>query len=471
MTVASLGKRLSLVGKLCIPLAFFTFARLSHADSIDDYLKSEMQRLHIPALAVGIVKNGQVVRFEALGTSDLEAKRTADISDLFEIGSLTKQFTSMGVMILVEGTRVDLEDPVSKYLPDAPSAWAGINVRNLLYQNSGLPDYSFVPKFGLSDKFTRDQFMQPIGKLPLDFAPGDAWAYSNTNYALLEWIIEAVTKEPYPKFIEENVLHPLGMTHTSFSQGNVDVPGLAKGYLWRGGKNIPAPRGSASIKADSGLISTVGDLIKWDEALANFRLVKRSSYQAIWTRGKLNSGRVRPYGMGWFLSMPFATPYMGHGGNSSGYSAGFSRYPKTRLSVIVLANLYGVGGERMAKHIAELFDPAVAPPPFTPITDPDPARTALVKEAIEDLSFNYPDAKVLEPELYAPMKTDRAKTGGAGPWRQLMFIDEIVLGDIKQQGNDTALTYRMTSMGKSFIVIVLWSPNNKLAQANIYNSD
>ena len=454
-----------------MPFALVGFACTARADGIDDYLKSEMDRLHIPAVVFGIVKNGQVVRTQAVGMSDIEAKRPAKVDDLFEIGSLTKQFTAMGVMILVEAGRIDLEDPISKYLSDAPAAWGGVKIRNLLYQNSGVPEYAFVPTLTLLDKYTRAQFMLAMGKLPVDFQPGEAWAYSNTNYALLGWIVEEVSKEPYATFIQENVLRPLGMNHTSFSQQGIEIPGLAKGYLMRRRGPITAPKAGYSIMSDGGLVSTIGDMIKWDAALADLRIVSRKSYQAIWTRGKLNSGRVHPYGMGWYLSMPFTTPYMGHGGNSAGFSCGISRFPKTRLTVIVLTNLYPVGGEAMAKQIAELYDPSNKPPPFVAITDPDPARTERVKLAIEALSLNHPDETLLEPELSAPMKTNRGKQTGGGPWRQLIFIDEIALGDVKQQGADTALTYRITSLGKSFIVVILWSPQGKLAQANIYNAD
>ena len=445
-------------------------ASLAHADEVDEAIKTQMERNHIPALVYAVVKDGHVIRSQALGSADLELKKPATQDNLFEIGSLTKQVTAMGVMILLEAGKLQLEDPISKYLPDIPPAWKEVKIRNLLYQNSGLPDYVFVPKLTLIDRFDRNVFMSEMAKLPVDFPPGEAWAYSNTNYALLGWIIEAVASEPYTQFIEENVLRPVGMTHTSFSDGK-DLLGLAKGYLRQGITVIPSPRGPASIKSDSGLISTLDDLLKWDEALSGLRLVGRNSYTAMWTRGKLNSGRVKPYGTGWNLSMPFSTPYMGHGGNSAGYSAGISRFPKTRLSVIVLTNIYPLNAESIAKQIAELVEPAVKPTPFNEMVDPDPERTKKVRRAIEALSINRPDPAVMEPEACAPMRTARAKQAGAGPWRQVIFVDEFTLGDVKHQGQDVLLTYQIKSMGKSYLAVVLWSPNNKLAQAQLYGGE
>jgi len=439
----------------------------ARADSIDDYVNAEMARLQIPSVAFAIVKNGKVVRREAIGFADVEAKREAKVDDLYEIGSLTKQFTAMAIMMLVERGRISLDDPVTKLLNHAPSKWSAIKVKNLLYQTSGLPEYVYLPGIGLLDKFTRPQFINSVAKLPVDFAPAEAWAYSNTNYALLGWIIEDVTKEPYTKFIEENILRPLGMNHTRFAESGVNVAGLANGYLMRRRMRTPCPKGAASIKSDGALISNLEDMVKWDAALSNSRLIARKSYLTMWSRAKLNSGRTHAYGMGWYLNQPGTKAYMGHSGNSAGYSAGISRYPGARVSVILLTNMYSVGAEAMTKRIAVLFDPALDNPPFAPVADPDPARTAKVKAALLAIAANNVDETLFEREYVLQMDSRRNRQAPAGAWGRLRTIDAIEFGGARPQGADVFITYRVTATQSKFIVMVLWTAKNKIAQATI----
>jgi CubicO group peptidase (beta-lactamase class C family) len=309
--------------------------------------------------------------------------------------------------------------------------------------------------------------METVGKLPPDFAPGDAWAYSNTNYALLGWIIEDVTNEPYSKFIEEKIIRPIGMVHTRFAEHGIEARGLVRGYVMRRRARAPSPRGAASIKADGALISNLADLIKWCGALNDQRLVNRKSYQAIWARAKLNSGRSHPYGMGWYLNLPGAKGYMGHSGQSAGYSAGISRYPGSGISVILLTNMYNVGAEAMTKKIAALYDPTLATPPFVATSDPDPKRTDRVKLAIQAIATNNLDETLFEREYLLPFRSRRNRQVAPATWGRLKSVDSMEFGTAKPQGADTYLTYRVGSGPYKFIVTVLWTAQGKLAQATI----
>lgn len=442
-------------------------ARFACADNVDDYVKSEMARLQIPAVAFAIIKNGHVVKQEAFGFADVEAKRAVKLDDLYEIGSLTKQFTSMGVLILAESGSLNLEQPITKILKDAPPTWKSIKVKNLLYQNSGLPEYVYLPGLGLLDNYGRAQFMQAVGRLPLNFTPGEAWEYSNTNYALLGWLIEDITKEPYAKFIEEHIIRPLKMTHTRFSERGIEVPNMARGYILRRRLRSPSPRGAASIKSDGALITNIADLIKWDDALSKLRLIGTNSYQVIWSPGKLNSGRPHPYGMGWYLNQPYAKSYRGHSGQSAGYSAGYCRFPDAKLSVILLANLYSAGGEAMAKKIAMLFDPTLKTPTFVASPDPDPKRTSQIKLAIQSIAANRPDESLVEQEYILPMRARRNRQAAPANWARLKVVDSIEFGSAKPLGRDTYLNYRVGSGPNKYIVSVLWTASGKLAQATI----
>lgn len=447
----------------------------SKPDPVGHYVRAEMKRLQIPEVVYAVVKNGEVARSEALGFSDMEAKRAAKIDDLFEIGSMTKQFTAMAALMLAEEYKLNLDDPVSKYLTDAPAPWSAITVRNLLNQDSGLPDYAFVPGVGLKDNFTREKFMAAMAKQPLDFQPTEAWAYSNTNYALLGWIIETVAREPYIKFIEENILRPIGMNHTTFAVTGAPPAGLATGYVpgrRRGGTELRAvPPEIASIKSDNALISNIPDLLKWDEALSELRLMSHRAYVVGWSRVRLKSGRSRPYSMGWYLSMPGSLAYMGHGGNIAGFSAAISRFPTKRLTVLLLANLNPVSSESMAKQIAALFDPTMQHPALQPVTDPDPKRTERVKLAVEAMGAAKADSDLLESEAAVLLKTIRDRLPGPSSWRWLRTVDSMAFCGARPQDNDTVLTYRITAANRSWIALILWTSQGKLADETLYPED
>ncbi len=453
--------------KSIFPFAALCLASVSSADPIDDYVQNEMKRLQIPEVTIGIIKNGKLVRAQAYGESDPVTHQKGTTQDLFEVGSITKQFTALATLMLVEEGKIGLEDSISKYLPEIPAAWSNVKVRNLLNQNSGLPEYALVPGLGLLEKYDRKTFMERIVKEPIDFLPGVAWAYSNTNYAFLGWIIEKVTDKSYATFMQERVLKPLGMNHSSFAESGVDVPGLAKGYIRDGNASVTCPRGGASIKSDGALVTNLEDMVKWDDALRRKALIGRKSYELLWSPGKLNNGRTRAYGMGWFLNQPLTGEYQGHGGNDAGYSAGISRFPKERLSVLMFSNLYPVGGEAMTKGIAELVEPKLKVTEPKTSSDPNPVRTGLIQKALAALSTGTPDDALLEPEVTAPLKTSRAKQFGNGLWGQIQKVDRMDFAGQHKYGRDTFITYVLTSGSKQFVTTVLWSAENKIAQGSL----
>lgn len=447
------------ISVLALPLLFSSIAS---ADTIDDFLKSEMKAQHVPGLALGIVKNGKLVRTSVYGVTDLETPTPITKSIRFEIGSITKQFTAFATMLLVDEGKIKLDDPISAYLPEAVPAWAGIKIRNLLNQNSGLPEYVFLADLGLDKQFDRATFFDRVTKAPLDFQPGATWAYSNTNYALLGFIIAKASGKPYAEFLTERVLKPLGMNETAFSQPYEVMPNRAHGYMWYENQLIRAPYGAGSIDSDGSLMSTVGDMAKWDAALLGRKLLKPESYEAIWAPGKLASGRPRYYGMGWFLATPFDPPYVGHGGNSSGYSAGFARFLEPKLSVIVLGNVYAFSGEDLAKRIAYMVDPSLKEKPPIVANDANAARTAKIKAAFSALAAAKFDDPSLEPELTAPLQSARARqTPG---YRAFAKVDAFEFVEVRRQGQDLWAVYRVKVGVNSYSARFLWTPKDTLAQ-------
>ncbi len=436
------------------------------ADSIDDFIVSEMARTKSPAIEVGIIKNGKVIKHEVYGKANVELDVPAKKGDLYEIGSITKQFTAVATMMLVEESKISLDDSILKHLNDGSKSWEKIKVKNLLYQTSGLRDYALETGLGLTDVFSRSQFMETMGKLPLDFEPGIAWAYSNTNYALLGWIIEKASGKNYMEFVRERIFDKIGMSKTTFSDPNRIVIRRAAGYLNVSNALYRALPSTASINSDGTILSNVEDMLKWESALREKKLLKPSSYELLFTKAELSSGRWRPYGMGFNLPLPGDEPYYGHGGNSSGYSAGFACYPKAGISVIVVGNVYAFGGEPMAKQIAELIEPNLKPILPQTVKDVSPDRTEKIRSALIALGEAKADEGLLEPEVTALMKTRRATMGQSGlaPLRgleNLKFAGELVVG------SDKLLNYFVETKSRNYFAKILWSKNNRVAMVSL----
>jgi CubicO group peptidase (beta-lactamase class C family) len=449
-------------------VAFLASFAACQADPIDDFIKAELVRTKSPAIAVGIIKDGKLVKNEIYGKFDVEAGTDAKKGDLFEIGSITKQFTGAATLLLVEDGKLKLDDPISKYLPEAPREWSDIKISNLLYQTSGLADYAFEQGIGLVDTYDRAKWMGIMTKLPLDFQPGVAWAYSNSNYALLGWVIEKASGKSYMDFMRTRVFNPLQMEATTFSDPAIKMARKATGYMapqTPTGSISRAPLSSASINSDGTILSNIEDMAKWDAALRERKLLKKSSWDVFFKAAGLSSGRWRPYGTGINVSLPGLEPYYGHGGNSAGYSAGYASYPKAGVSVIVMGNIYAFGGEPMAKQIAELYQPSLKPTSPAVKEDPDAKRTETVKQALLALGEGKADETVLEQEVLAPMKTRRAGMGR--PFAFLAGLEKMEYAGELAVGKDKLVTYKITTKTRDFVGTILFSSAGKVAMASL----
>ncbi|MGV3615554.1 MAG: serine hydrolase domain-containing protein [Fimbriimonas sp.] len=434
----------------------------AQADAVDTYLEAEMKRLKIPGLTFGVIKDGKLVRTGAYGVVDLEHDVKTQKDDLFEIGSITKQFTAVATMMLVEQGKLSLDDPITKHLTDAPKAWEGVTLRHMLYQISGLPEYVAVPGLGLTDEFNRETYMKKMADQPLDFKTGSTWAYSNTNYALLGYVIEKVSGKSYVEFMTENVLKPVGMTNSRFSNPYDVVPRRAHGYLFNQGQVLRTLPMSASINSDGTLMCNVEDMAKWDAALRSGKLLSKASYDKLWAPAKLDTGRVRPYGMGFFLNSPKFPKFIGHHGNSAGYGAGHAHFPDQKLSVVVLANIYPAPGNQLAAGIAEILDPAVKFTAPKETTDPDPARTARVKGAVEKVAAGTVDPELHEVELTAAFQSARAKMFPS-PYAPFRATKKFAFAGAEPVDGGTLLTYRVDTETRTFTLFVTYTAANKIA--------
>jgi CubicO group peptidase (beta-lactamase class C family) len=332
------------------------------SSKVDDYIASEMKAEHIPGLSLAVVKNGTIVKLKGYGFANLEHMVPVHPDTIFQSGSVGKQFTAAGVLMLVEQGKVGLDDPIGKYFENAPAAWKDIKVRNLLSHTSGIPDYESAHSLDLRKDYTEDELLKFAERLPLDFAPGTKWRYSNTGYVLLGILIHKVTGQFYGDFLREHIWLPLGMDSTRIISESDIVPNRADGYRnvkgeWKHQEWV-APM--LNTTADGSLYLTAIDMVKWDAALRARKLLKPESYDVWWTPMKLSDGSLSHYGFGWFLESAGSEKLIEHTGQWQGFMSQISRYVDEDLTVIVFANLDVADTKKIAHAVAEIYGaPAV----------------------------------------------------------------------------------------------------------------
>lgn len=318
----------------------------SSADAIDQYIEGEMSRRQIPGLALAVLQSTNVLKLCGYGVADLQRSNAVNAETVFEIGSITKQFTAALILMLVEDGKPRLDDPISKYLPGTPAHWAPITVRHLLTHTSGIPSYTRLDGFEVSRHLTAEQFVQSLAAHPLDSKPGEKFAYCNSGYNLLGFIIEKVSRRTYWQVLDDRIFKPVKM-RTASSRDFPPAANQASGYEKRDGELVARDSNLTDVFAAGAIVSSVTDLVKWNAALDTTALLPRSAWRQIWTPVKLNDGSSYPYGFGWRLDDYDGRKNIGHSGSTAGFSASFQRFPDQRLTVIVLCNL----GEQNAATI------------------------------------------------------------------------------------------------------------------------
>jgi CubicO group peptidase (beta-lactamase class C family) len=268
-----------------------------------------------------------------------------------------KQFTATAVMMLVEEGKIGLEDPLTKFFPDAPATWQQVTIRQLLSHTAGFTDY---PKdFDMRKDYTEAELLKIVKGIPLAFPPGTSWDYSNLGFLTLGIVIHKVTGEFYGDFLQERIFRPLGMTTTRIISEADIVPNRSAGYrLVKGelkNQEWVAPR--LNTAADGSLYFSILDLAKWDAALYTEKLLKRSSLEQMWTVAKLSNGKPNSghYGFGWFIENRNGHRVVEHAGAWQGFETQISRYVDDQITVVVLTNLAEAKPETFANHVAEMY--------------------------------------------------------------------------------------------------------------------
>ncbi len=355
--------------RTCAVLCVLAFAANAPADAVDELVRKELAAQKVPAIGVAVVKDGNVIKAEAYGLANVELQTPATRQTIFQSGSVGKQFASMAAMILVEDGKLNLDDPISKHLPDTPETWKEIKVRHLLSHTSGISEYT--NSLNLRTDYTEDELLRKAYGFKLLSPPGEKWRYCNTGYAVLGILESKVAGQFYGDFMKERIFKPLGMeTARIISEADI-IPNRAAGYRFVRGalKNQEWVAPGLNTTADGSLYLTLDDMIKWDAALTAGKLISKAGYEQMWTSVKTPDGKDQGYGFGWSLGMDNGHRRISHGGAWQGFSSAISRYPDDRLTVIVFMNCaparsaISPGGRpgKLAEQIAVSFVPELAP--------------------------------------------------------------------------------------------------------------
>lgn len=353
-------------------------ARLARADQ---FVRAEMERQKIPGLAIAIIDHGKVVLARGYGYANVEHEVAVTPATVFQSGSVGKQFTATAVMLLVEDGRLTLDDPITRYLPEAPPEWSAIRIRHLLTHTSGIREYGDDAEFDVRRPYTDDGLVRMACALPRDFQPGERFSYSNTGYLLLGAIASRVGGRHYSEQLRDRVFRPLGMPSARLIDEAAIIPHRAAGYRVLDGKlaNAQWIAPEQNTTGDGALFLSLEDMIAWAQGLRAGKLLNAGSWKQVYAPVTLNSGRPYPYGFGWDTYTFNGQGVLEHGGEVFGFTTQITRYLGDDLAVIVLTNLEQGDPERIAHDVAGIVRDDLRSPPRRPIADPEPRRKAVLR--------------------------------------------------------------------------------------------
>ena len=313
-----------------------------------------------PGCAVGVAVGGKPVLLKAYGMADLEHDVRNTPETIFESGSVAKQFTALAVQLLAGDGKLSLDDPVRKYVPELPDYKVPLTIRHMLNHTSGLRDWGSVAGIAGAPRTTRaythGHVLDIVSRQQaLNFEPGSKWSYSNTGFNLAAIIVSRVSGMAFSEFSTQRIFAPLGMTRTSWRDDHTRiVKGRAIAYSETpGGYHTEMP--FENVHGNGGLLTTVGDLLIWNENFVNPRVGNPALLTAMGNAGRFNDGKLLEYGLGLFVHDYRGVKNINHSGSTAGYRAHLNRFPESRTSVAVLCNGSNGDATRSANHVSDVF--------------------------------------------------------------------------------------------------------------------
>jgi CubicO group peptidase (beta-lactamase class C family) len=310
-------------------------------NSVDSFIERRMKEKHIPGLSIAIIEKGKVIHKEAYGYSVVEHKVPAKVETVYELASLSKQFIATGILLLEQDGLLDINQPISKYIDSLPEKWELLTLKQLLSHTAGLApmesEWKSLKKDGWPKHVTREMLWESAIKDPIFYAPGEQFRYHNLGYSLSIFIIEKITKGDHRDFFKSRIFDPLGMDNTFFEDQTKVAPNQAEGYTLKNGELAKIWRvGQEDIGVGDGIYSSLEDMIKWNNAIRENRLLASDFQAKMFEKVILNNGQPFRYGLGWWLPERNGINYRYHNGITG---PEYLSIPSEELEIIILSNL------------------------------------------------------------------------------------------------------------------------------------
>lgn len=364
--------------------------------AFDDYMQAAVRNAQFSGTVL-VAKDGAPVfrRSYGMASHELNVPNTGETT--YQLLSITKPFTAILIMQLQAQGLLNIDDPACDYLADCPAAWQAVTVRHLLTHTSGIESYSRLPDWDETldaRTYGRAGAAALMRDHPLLSEPGTRYRYSNTGYDLLGLIVERVSGKPLGQMYRDRILGPAGMSHSGFNVSRLVVPNAATGYYSLGSTFISAtPQSPTASYGSSGIFSTVDDLLLWDQALYDGRILSAESYARMIADAQNN------YGLGWEMRTWSGRREVGHAGSGAGFSTMIARFIDDRLTVIVLSNSDAANAGAAARDLAAIWfgetPRAPAPDPKTRFLD------AVLADGVEAATRLYREMKADQPTAEA----------------------------------------------------------------------
>lgn len=384
--------------RLAASLVALSLCALPWADPVDD-LVNRAVAAGTPGIAIAVIKDSKIERLKGYGFADVENRVKATPDSMFQIGSVTKQFTATLIMMLVEEGKVVLDAPISTYLPDLPETWQAATVRQMLNHTSGIPSYTGLPAFWdkMATPGTDKALIEIAAAVPNPYKHGEKWSYNNTAYYLLGMLVEKVAGKPFETMLRERICSPVGMASTRVNTWRAIIPHRARGYEGTGANlRNAAYLDMAWPGAGGHMVSNVRDLASWLLAQGSAKLLKPTSWTTMTSNG-IPTGDGDTYGFGWNLNKINVLEVIEHGGGIPGFGSYVLRVPDKKFAVAVLTNSDDANPKALAYRIAEHFHGDLKPK-IQAIPDPSPDLTKRLKAILEEaLKGNMNEADFGDP--------------------------------------------------------------------------
>jgi CubicO group peptidase (beta-lactamase class C family) len=343
-----------LIGLLIASPAFAADDREKLAQVVSKLVMREIDEGRGVGITVAVARGDELIHHKGYGLIDIENEVPASEKSVYRIGSITKMFTAVAILLLREDGKLKLEDPLSKFIPDYPSG-DKITLLHLLNHTSGIVSFTDLPEHreGMRKDLKHEEVLALFKDKEMQFQPGEKYRYCNSGYYLLGMVIEIASEKKYEEFLKERIFEPLEMKAIVYDRHGKIIPHRAQGYTLWGKRKYNAPFVSMNQPFAAGsLASTAEDMVLWQRGLVNNSLLKPESYQAMIAPGELNNGKKTKYGLGCVVDKIAEHAVVRHGGGIPGFITDHAYFPESDLTVVVLTNTNRVVPRSIVNKIA-----------------------------------------------------------------------------------------------------------------------